>query len=199
MTHSTFRKVATLLGIATLLFSFGTASASASSSAIYQACAAESGLSNFSKAELTAALSNVPADADEYYACSAQINAALVDKATKDLPGGGKKGVDGVKGKLARASANDLTTPAERKKLAEQVEESTKLDASKPLSENSDPAISEAAGQTLASTAAPGTPTALIIGVLGLLLLLGADLAGRLGKIPRVTKFLPWSGPRDNA
>lgn len=198
MTHSTFKTVATLLGIATLLMSFGTATASASSSAIYQACKNGSSMSGFSKGDLQGALNGVPADLDEYFGCSGQIQKAIIDKTTKNIPGGGKSGVKGTKAKLKAASVNDLTTPAERKKLAKQVEESTKLDTSKPLTSSSDPAISEAAGQTLASSTAPGTPTALIIGVIGLLLLLAADLAGRLGKIPRVTKFLPWSGPRDS-
>lgn len=196
MTHSIFKTVATVLGIATLLMSIGTATASASSSAIYDACKSGSSMSGFSKGDLQGALNGVPADLDEYFGCSGQIQKAIIDKTTKSI-GGGDSGVKGTKQKLKLASVNDLTTPAERKKLAKQVEESTKLDTSKPLTSSSDPAISEAAGQTLASSTAPGTPTALIIGVIGLLLLLAADLAGRLGKIPRVTKYLPWSGPRD--
>lgn len=196
MIHSTFKTVAALLGVATLLMSIGTVTASASSSAIYQACKNGGSMSGFSKADLQGAINDVPADLDEYFGCSGLIQKAILDKVTKNIPGG-KSGVKGTKAKLKLASANDLTTPAERKELADEVEESTKLDTSKPLTSSSDPAISEAAGQTLASSTAPGTPTALIIGVIGLLLLLAADLAGRLGKIPRVTKFLPWSGPRD--
>ncbi|MBJ7459560.1 MAG: hypothetical protein JHD02_10265 [Thermoleophilaceae bacterium] len=178
--------------------SINAGSASAATSDIYNACGQGGSLSGYSKAELESALGGVPADLDEYYGCTAQINAALVNLATKDIPGGGKTGVKGTKQKLKTASVNDLTTPAERKKLRAQVARESQLDSSKPLTPNSDPAISEAAGQTLASTAAPGTPTALIIGVLGLLVLLGADLAGRLGKMPRVKKFLPWSGQRDD-
>ncbi|MGH2958516.1 MAG: hypothetical protein ACRDKE_02855 [Solirubrobacterales bacterium] len=197
MTHSTFRTVATLLGIATLLLSIGTATASASSSAIYQACKTGGSMSGFSKDDLQGALGGVPADLDEYYGCSSAIQQAIIDKTVKKINGGKRSGVKG-KEAISIAGVNDLTTPAERKKLAEQVEKSTQLDTSKPLTSDSDPAISEAAGQTLASSTAPGTPTALIIGVIGLLLLLAADLAGRLGKIPRVTKYLPWSGPRDS-
>ncbi|MGK2878489.1 MAG: hypothetical protein ACSLFF_07940 [Solirubrobacterales bacterium] len=179
--------------------SIGAGSASASVSDIYTACGQGGSLSGYSKAELQAALGGVPADLDEYYGCTAQIDAALVNLATKDIPGGGKSGVKGTKQKLKSASVNDLTTPAERKKLQAQVARETQLDTSEPLTENSDPAISEAAGQTLASAASPGTPTALIIGVLGLLVLFGADLAGRLGKMPRVKKLLPRSGQRDDA
>lgn len=198
MTHSTFKTFATLLGIVILLTSMGTTAASASPSAIYQACKNGSSMSGSSKGDLQGALNGVPADLDEYFGCSGQIQKAIIDRATKNIPGG-ESGAKGTRAKLKLASVNDLTTSAERKKLAKQVEESTKLDTSKPLTSSSDPAISEAAGQTLASSAAPGTPTALVIGVLGLLLLLAADLAGRLGKIPRVTKYLPWSGPRDGS
>ena len=180
--------------------SAGTGTASAATSDIYTACGQGGSLSGYSKAELQSALGGVPADLDEYYGCTAQINAALVNLATKNIPGGGgKSGIKGTKKKLSAASVNDLTTPAERKKLRAQVARESKLDTSEPLTSNSDPAISESTGQTLASAAAPGTPTALIIGVLGLLVLLGADLAGRLGKMPRVKKFLPWSGQRDDA
>jgi hypothetical protein len=147
------------------------------------------------------ALNGVPADVDEYSGCSAQINKALIDKQTKSIPGGGNsKSVKGTKAKLKLASTNQLTTPAERKRIRAQVADATNVDKnSKPLSENSNPAISTAAGNTLASSAAPGTPTALIIGVIGLLILLGADLAGRLGKMPRVRNILPWSGRRDDS
>lgn len=196
-----FRRLAAVLGTAVLLLTLGAVSANASSSAIYDACKTGSSMGGFSKSDLQGALGGVPSDLDEYYGCSGQINKAIVDKATKNIPGAknGGKGVKGTKAKLKAASANDLTTPAERKKLKAEVARSTKLDTSKPLSSSSDPAIKEAEGQTLASTTAPGTPTALIIGVIGLLVLLAADLAGRLGKIPRVKNFLPWSGPRDDA
>lgn len=187
------------LGLAALLMTLGAVSANASSSAIYEACKTGSSLSGFSESDLQGALSGVPADLDEYSGCSGQINKALIDKKTKNIPGGGKGGIKGTRAKLRAASANDLTTPAERKKIRAQVAKETQLDkVTKPLSEDSDPAISTAAGNTLASSAAPGTPTALIIGVIGLLLLLGADLAGRLGKMPRVKKILPWSGQRDD-
>jgi hypothetical protein len=39
----------------------------------------------------------------------------------------------------------------------------------------------------------------LVIGVLGLALLAGADLAGRLGKMPGVSKRPPGSNQRDDS
>ena len=199
MIYPTFRRFAAVFGIAALLMAIAATGASASASAIYEVCKTGGSMSGFSKSDLQNALSGVPADLDEYSGCSGQISQALINMATKNV-GGGKSGVKGTKEKLKRASAEDLTTPAERKKLRLQVAKATKLDSnSKPLSSNSDPAISAAAGKTLASSAAPGTPTALIIGVIGLLLLLGADLAGRLGNMPRVKKHLPRSGSRDDS
>jgi hypothetical protein len=155
-------------------------------------------MSGFSEQDLRGALGGVSATDDEYYGCTAQINAALVNKKTENIPGGNGTGVKGTKAKLKRASAEDLTTPAERKLLRAKVERATKLDTSKPLTASSDPAISEAGGLTLASASAPSTPTALIIGVLGLVLLAGADLAGRVAKMRPVKKSSPGSKTRDD-
>ena len=153
----------------------------------------------FSKADLQDALGGVPADLDEYFGCSAQIQPALVDKATQNIPVAERR-VKGSRRSVKGASANDLTTAAERKKLAYAGRRGDASSTrSKPLSSKLRSGDLEAAGKTLASSAAPGTPTALIIGVIGLLMLLGADLAGRLGKMPRVKKYLPWSGPRDDS
>lgn len=199
MFHTAPRKAALALTFAVMLMSIFAASANASASAIYQACSTGGSLGGFSKEDLESARNGVPADLDEYYACTAQIDSALIDKATDEIGGGGKgKGIKGQKAKLRAASVNDLTTEAERRKASEQVARDTRFDASDPFAGNADPVISAAAGKTLASTAAPSTPIALVIGVLGLVLLLGADLAGRLGKMPRVKKHLPGADPRDS-
>lgn len=198
MFNSTSKKATAALALAVMLMSVFVPVALASSSDIYKICKTGGSLDGFSKSELQSALGGVPADADQYFACSAQINAAIINKATKDIPGGGK-GVKATKAKLKKASIDDLTTAKERKKAAAKVERETKLDTSKPLSSSSDPAIATAAGQTLSSAAAPSTPTALIIGVLGLALLAGADLAGRLGKMPGVSKRPPGSDQRDDS
>lgn len=197
MFNSTFRRSAALLVCAALLLAASAPVASASASAIYQACRTGGSLSGFSKADLQSALGGVPADLDEYYACSALINAAIVDKATKNIPGGKGSGVKGTKERLKKATVEDLTTPAQRKKLKAQVAKETKVDASKPFDGGADPAIETAAGQTLASATAPGSPTALIIGVIGLLVLLGADLASRLTNLSRRKNRAPEPGQRD--
>jgi microcystin-dependent protein len=198
MFNSTAKKATSSLAIAVMLLSISVPFASASSSGVINACTGGGSLSGFSESDLRGALGDVSATDDEYYGCTAQINAALVDKATKDIPGHGH-GVKSVKNKLAKASVNDLTTAAQRKKLRAKVDKETKVDTSKPLNASSDPAIATAAGKTLSSAAAPSTPIALVIGVVGLALLAGADLAGRVGKMPGVTKRLPGSKQRDDS
>lgn len=171
------------------------APALADSSAIYQACGAGGSLDSFSKSELQAALPGVPADLDEYNGCSAQINAAIIAKATKNLSGStGATGVKGARARLRTADADDLTTPAERKKLAASVQRQIEKLADQPLTATTDPSIHTAPGKTLASSTAASTPLGMVIGVIGLLLLLGADLFRRLGKMPRIANKLPWSG-----
>lgn len=196
MLSTTPRKIATLLGAAAIAFSLCASTALASASAIYQACRDESSLDGFSKSDLQAALGGVPADLDEYNGCSARINQAIVNKSVKNIPGSGK-GVKGTRAKLRKASVEDLTTPSDRKKALAMVEKETKVDDSDPLSSTTDPSIQTAAGNTLASSTAPSTPIALIIGLAGLVLLLMIDLAGRLGVIPRKKKTLPGSSERD--
>lgn len=180
---------------AAMLMAIVAAPAQAANGSIYQACRDGAPMGGFSKSELQGALGGVPADLDEYYGCSAQISAAIVAKATKNLPGStGASGVKGARAALRNADANDLTTPAERKKIASAIEEEVAGLSARPLTASTDPSVYTAPGKTLASTTAAGTPTALIIGVFGLLLLIGADLLRRLGRSPRASKFLPWSG-----
>lgn len=170
------------------------ASASASASAIYKTCAAEGSMSGFSKADLQAALPGVPADLDQYNSCSARINAAIIDKATKNLGGGG--GIKGTRARLKLAKINDLTTPAERKRALATAARDTKLNIADPLEDGANPAIAATAGKTLASASAPNTPVALVIGIVGLVLLLGTDLMGRLGVLPGSRKKSPGSDQR---
>jgi hypothetical protein len=170
-----------------------TVPAYASSDAIYKACAAGTSLDGFSKSDLRSALGGVPADIEDYYQCSALINAAILAKSTKGLGGstGGSGSAKGGKAAVKAASVNDLTTKKQRKELREKVEKESKLGVGDPIDAATTPDVTKAAGGTLASAAAPGVPAALIIAVLGLVLMIAFDLAGRLGKMPRVSKFLP--------
>jgi hypothetical protein len=180
---STSKKVAAAVALAAMLMSVLAPVAFADSKAIYQACRVGGSLDGYSIAELNEALRDAPADAAQYSACDEVIQAAIIDKATKKIPGGGKD-LKSKKKKLTRATVSDLTTTADRKKAAAKVERATKLDAGRPLGRSSDPAIATAPGQTLSSSAAPTAPTALLIGVLGLALLAGADLAARVTRRP---------------
>lgn len=171
-------------------------SAHASASAIYQACANGTSLSGFSKSDLQAALGSVPADKDEYFSCSAQIRAALIDKATGNLPGG--HGVKGTKERLRNADINDLTTPAERRRARARVARETQLHGADPLAPGTAPSVRLADGHTLASSAAPGSPTLLVIGVIALLVLLGADLASRFANLRRIEPGATESNQRDD-
>lgn len=175
------KQIIRLLGIAIVAALLVVPTAVAASSGIYQACVDGSSMSGYSKADLQSALSGVPSDLDEYYGCSAQINAAIIDKSTANIPGGGK-GVKGTRAKLRTASVDDLTTPAERKKALAAAEAETPIDPDDPLGDSVDSAVEPAAGRTLASTTAPGAPTSLVIGLSILALLIATDIFRRFRK-----------------
>lgn len=181
-------------------FSIFVAVASASTDAILKDCNDDGVLNgNYSKADLQTALQNIPADLDQYSSCGGLINAALLKKVTKPS---GRKGGGGKGGNASAktASVDELTTPAQRKKIRKSVEKAAALSPDAPIAAAEGVGgIKKASGQTLASDSAPSVPTALIIAVIGLLLMFGVDLAGRLGKIPRVTKILPKSGRRGDS
>lgn len=198
MFRSAFTRVLYTLALACIACSLFAAQAFASSDAIYRACATGASLDGFSKEDLQAALGNVPTDADEYGDCSTLINAALLNKATKGKSGGGTNKTGGVKGGKAAiksASVNDLTTKKERIKLRKKAAEESDVKLGDPVDAATSPDITESAGKTLASASAPSIPIALIIAVAGLLLLIAFDLAGRIGKMPRVKKLLPKNRP----
>lgn len=198
MPSTTTKKLFGALIAALLMLTLSASAASASASAIYQACKYGSSMSGFSKADLQAALDGVPADLDDYYGCSAQINSAILDKSLSKVPGGGK-GVKGTRAKLRNASIEDLTTPAERKKALAAATKATPIDPSDPLEAGVSPAIDTAAGKTLASTAAPGTPLALVLGLIGLALLLTFELIGRMSGSPMLAKIRPGKKPSDDS
>lgn len=191
----TTRAAGPLVGLV-LLAAFWVPAAGASADSIYQACRNGSSMNGFSKGDLQSALSGVPADLDEYYGCSAQINAAIIDKSVKSIPGGGR-GIAGTKRKLKAASIDDLTTPAQRRRALAQAERSTPIDPDHPLARTGDAAIRMSDDRTLVSTIAPGSPTALIVGLIALMALLGAEFARRLSRSPRVQKFRQKPSTRD--
>lgn len=169
------RAVAVIAVMALSLTLAATAGA-ASPSAIYQTCASGGSLDKFSKADLQNALGGVPADLDEYYACSAQISAALVDKATRSRSG---SGVKGAREKLRHADPAALLTPAEQRKIERRVARETALDEKNPLASSSKLGIRGDDGHTLASISSPGSPTLLVVGLFGLVLLLTVEVFGR--------------------
>lgn len=197
MFRSAITRITSILALACIVSSLLAAQAFASSDAVYQACANGGSLDGFSKSELQSALGGVPTDIDEYYSCSALINAALLNKVSKGSGGGtGKTGSSkNPKAAIKSASVNDLTTKKERSKLRAKAAEESEVTLGDPLDSATSPDITESAGKTLASAAAPTVPTALIIAVIGLLLMIAFDLAGRIGKMPRVTKLLPKNRP----
>lgn len=196
MSRTTTKQLVASLAAALLVLTLGASVAGASASAIYQACRDGGSMSGFSKADLQGALGGVPSDLDDYYGCSAQINAAIIDKSVSKIPGAGK-GVKGTRAKLRNASIEDLTTPAQRKRALAEATKSTPLDPADPLPADINSAIKPAAGKTLASTAAPGTPIALVLGLVGLFLLLALELISRMTGSSALAKVRPGKQPSD--
>lgn len=182
MPLSAFPKAAVALATAALTLAILAPTAGASADAVYQACRNESGLGGFSKQDLQAALGGVPADLDEYYGCSAQINSAIAAKSVSDTPKAKSSGrtAKAAKSKAEKNPAAELTrTWNRRKKRAAAGETKPKgLASSAPV----EPLIAPAPGRTLASTASssPGPPPALLVGLFGLILLLAVELLRRL-------------------
>ena len=194
MNFSVLRKTHIFLLI-TLCFIVASAStALASTDAILKDCSDNESIDgNYSKSDLQGALGSVPTDLQEYYNCEGLINQALLKKATKKNSKGSPKG-SGNTG--SAASADDLVSKSQRAKIQGQVDKESTIGADAPvLGSAVSPDVKKAAGQTLASSSAPNVPFALIVAVIGILLLIAVDLAGRFGKIPHVTK-LPKTGRR---
>lgn len=174
---------------AVLALVLGTANGAwASTDQILSDCNDDGSLSgNYSAGELKEALGNIPSDLQQYSNCESVIRQALLKKVTKNTS-------PSLKGKGARgkaASINALTTPRQRAKIRSQVEKLATLAPNDSIVAAGNPAIQRAAGNTLASSKSPSIPVALVIAVFGLLMLFLIDLAGRLGKIPRVQSLLP--------
>lgn len=137
----------------------------------------------YSVADMKDTLANIPADNDQYSACRSLIQQALLNKVSKHGGGTGST--------VDRKTLNQITTAGQRKRAAAQA----KASAAKPLPANGAVAklnganVQRSGARTLASSAAPGIPAALIVAVAGLLLLLGGDLVGRVISLPGLKRF----------
>lgn len=176
------------LTVAVVLILGSAGGAWASTDSILSDCNDDGVLSgNYSAGDLKNALGNIPSDLQQYSNCESVIRQALLKKVTKNP----SPSLKGGKAKGKSASVNALTTPKQRAKIRAQVEDLATSSPSDPLVSAANPAIQQAAGNTLTSTKSPSVPIALVIAAMGLLLLFAIDLAGRLGKIPRVRSLLP--------
>lgn len=128
-----------------------------------------------SAADLKNALGNLPADVDQYSDCRSLIQQALLKKLsepTKDDPG---KPSDPTR-------INEVTTASQRKEAASTASAAAarKLPAGDTVARVNGTEIERSGDRTLASSAAPGIPGALVAAIVGLMLLFGSDLAARL-------------------
>jgi hypothetical protein len=135
----------------------------------------------YSASDLKNALNNMPADADQYGDCRSLINEALLNKVSKHGRGHGSD----------LNSLNQITTAGQRRQAAAQARASAneRLPADGSVAKIGGAKVARSGARTLASSAAPGVPTALVVAVAGLLLLLGGDLAGRATDLPAFERF----------
>lgn len=193
MNNAKITRFAVALVAATVLVLAATPVAGASVDAILKDCNDDGALNgDYSSSDLKNALGNIPSDLQQYSNCESLISQALLKKVTDSK----SPSLKGGKAKGKAASVNALTTPAQRAKIRKQVEKLATIQPDSPIVAAGNPAIQKAAGNTLTSSKSPSVPTALVIAVFGLLMLFGIDLAGRMGKIPRVQKLLPKLGRR---
>lgn len=136
----------------------------------------------YSASDLKNALSSLPADVDQYGDCRSLINQALLNKVSKHGRGHGSD----------LNSLNQITTAGQRRQAAAQARASAneRLPADGSVAKIGGAKVARSGARTLASSAAPGVPAALIVAVAGLLLLLGGDLAVRAINLPGVQRRL---------
>ncbi|MBK5230569.1 MAG: hypothetical protein JJE27_05270 [Thermoleophilia bacterium] len=154
----------------------------ASSASLIKDCNADGSIDGkYSASDLKNALSSLPADVDQYSDCRSLINQALLNKVSKHGRGHGSD----------LNSLNQITTAGQRRQAAAQARASAneRLPADGSVAKIGGAKVARSGARTLASSAAPGVPAALIVAVAGLLLLLGGDLAGRAINLPGVERF----------
>lgn len=178
---------------ALVLVSLAPASASAS---ILSDCTDNGSIDGkYSPGALRDQLKDMPADVDQYYACSDLIRQELLNNVKKDDDGkgGGKGG--------GNAALNAATTAEQRKQAEKTAEKAVKsaLPSSGAVASADGAEVERSGAKTLASSASPGTPGALVIALIGLLLLFLGDLAARGAKMPAMKKLSRKPGPTDGS
>lgn len=172
-----FRRFPTVLVVAFAFAALLAALPSLASASVISDCTADNSIDgNYSTAELQRALQNVPADVDQYYGCSDLIRQALLNKASDDGGGSG-----GGKGKKGGEALNAAATPAQRKAAERKAEQAVEdaLPSAGKITAGIPAEVDRTGSKTLASSAAPGTPTAMIVTLAGLVLLFLGELAAR--------------------
>lgn len=151
---------------------------------------------DYSRSELKKALENLPTDIDEYSNCRDVITQALDAKLSgrDDKRGGGGGGGAGHQAAIAKA-----ITPADRKRVADEIAAQVQAPSDGPVATVDGAPIQRGPGRTLASAAAPGTPTSLILAGLGFLLLVVAGLVSRYHDHPLVGRLTARFGANDPA
>lgn len=169
-----FPTVLAVIAVATALFAVAPTTASAS---IISDCTADNSIDgNYSVSDLQDALKSVPADVDQYYGCSDLIRQELLNKAHDDSDDDG-----GKVGKGGNEALNAAATPAQRKRAEREAAEAVAeaLPGHSSSTAGDDVGVQPAAAKTLATSAAPGTPGAMIIALIGLVLLFLGEFAAR--------------------
>lgn len=172
-----FPTVLAVIAVATTIFAVAPTTASAS---IISDCTADNSIDgNYSVSDLQDALKSVPADVDQYYGCSDLIRQELLNKAHDDSDDDGGKGGKGGKG--GNEALNAAATPAQRKRAEREAAEAVAeaLPGHSSSTAGDDVGVQPAAAKTLATSAAPGTPGAMIIALIGLVLLFLGEFAAR--------------------
>jgi hypothetical protein len=142
------------------------AAAMASSDAIIKDCTDDGTLNgHYSPAALKNTLGHIPSDVNQYEALLKQL-----DKQSKNGGSGG-----------GGAANSALISKAQRKAITAKVAHATQISPDAAIPAPAGTTI-EHAGQTLASSATPSVPSALIIAVIGMFLLFAVELGGRITK-----------------
>lgn len=168
------RRIKTFSLCLVLALAFAALSAAVASASVISDCTDNNSLDgNYSASALKNALQNVPADVDQYYGCSDLIRQELLNKAAPNVTDKGGKG--------GGADLNAAATDEQRKQAERKVEQAVNeaMPHGKPVAPGQAADIERTGAKTLASTAAPGTPIALIVALIGLLLLFAGELVSR--------------------